>query len=220
MRWRCGVRTGSKRAMSSLCSRDRAGISSRAAACRRACKLWRRSWNGKRSVIARDPASNVYAGALASRWRYRAHREHTGMSGAMMKLNEDGSFDLFAGANDSGAGSTTLLAQIAAEALSVRAEDILVHASGTDSSPFEIGEQASATLYVSGGAVKKAAEQMRRQVLAVAGRMLNALPEALKINSGVITAPTGQKVSVAQVAAHALYVENRHIMTAASWRAQ
>ncbi|HLI87480.1 MAG TPA: molybdopterin cofactor-binding domain-containing protein [Ktedonobacteraceae bacterium] len=176
---------------------------------------WEEKRNRKRSGIERIRRGVGVALALQG-----APGAHTGMSGAMMKLNEDGSFDLFAGANDSGAGSTTLLAQIAAEALSVRAEDILVHASGTDSSPFEIGEQASATLYVSGGAVKKAAEQMRRQVLAVAGRMLNALPEALKINSGVITAPTGQKVSVAQVAAHALYVENRHIMTAASWRAQ
>ncbi|MBV9258795.1 MAG: xanthine dehydrogenase family protein molybdopterin-binding subunit, partial [Ktedonobacteraceae bacterium] len=54
----------------------------------------------------------------------------------------------------------------------------------------------------------------------VAGRMLNALPESLKISSGVITASGGQKVTIAQVAEHALYKENRQIMTTASWKGQ
>ncbi|MBV9228267.1 MAG: molybdopterin-dependent oxidoreductase, partial [Chloroflexi bacterium] len=100
-------------------------------------------------------------------------------SGAIIKLNEDGSFDVFANANDGNSGSATLLAQIAAEVLGVPMEDILMHTSDTASIPFGAATNASATLYGSGGAVKKAAEQIRRQILTVAGRMLNTLPEAL-----------------------------------------
>ena len=139
-------------------------------------------------------------------------------SGAIIKLNEDGSFDVFVGANDGGSSSETLLAQIVAEVLGVPLEDILMHTSDTSMTPFEVGTSASSTLYVGGGAVKKAAEQVRRQILAVGGRMLNALPETLKINRGIVTAPNGQTVTVQQIASRSIYIENRHIMTTASWK--
>jgi putative selenate reductase molybdopterin-binding subunit len=141
-------------------------------------------------------------------------------SGAIIKLGEDGSFDVFAGANSSGIGSDTFLAQIAAEVLDVSIEDILIHSSDTSATPPDTGGSASATLYNTGGAVKKAAELLHRQILSVAGRMLNALPEALKINNGIIKAPSGQTVTIAQVAAHALYAESRHLITNASWKSQ
>jgi len=121
----------------------------------------------------------------------------TGASGAMIKLNEDGSFDIFMGAS---------------------AECIILHTSQTDTMPTDIGENATAALYLSGGAVKRAAEQVRRQVLAVAGRMLNVLPQALKVSNGIITSPGGHSVTMEQVAQHSLYVESRHIMTTASWK--
>ncbi len=142
------------------------------------------------------------------------------ISGAMIKLNEDGSFDVFAGANSSGVGSDTLLAQIIAEVLRVPIEDILLHSCDTSVTPSDTGGSASATLYSTGGAVKKAAELLRRQILTVAGRMLNALPEALKVNYGIIKAPGGQTVTIAQVAAHALYSEGRHLVATASWKNQ
>ncbi|MBV9228632.1 MAG: xanthine dehydrogenase family protein molybdopterin-binding subunit, partial [Chloroflexi bacterium] len=141
-------------------------------------------------------------------------------SGAIIKLNEDGSFDVFANANDGNSGSATVLAQIAAEVLGVPMEDILMHTSDTASIPFDAATSASATLYGSGGAVKKAAEQIRRQILTVAGRMLNTLPEALKINAGTITAPNGHTTTISQVASHSLHIEGRHIMTTASWKVQ
>jgi putative selenate reductase molybdopterin-binding subunit len=95
-----------------------------------------------------------------------------------------------------------------------------MHTSDTTSTPAHIGESASSSLYFSGGAVKRAAEQVRRQLLAVGGRMLNIMPEALKIKNSVISAPDGQTMTVEQVARHSLYVENRHIMTTASWKSQ
>ena len=48
--------------------------------------------------------------------------------------------------------------------------------------------------------------------------MLNALPESLKIHNGAISAPNGQTLTIEQVVKHCLYVENRHIMTTASWK--
>lgn len=141
-----------------------------------------------------------------------------GTSGAMIKLNEDGAFDVFVGIGGSDGEAKTLLAQIAAESLGVPVSSILMHTGETSLVPSAVGESAVSSLYLSGGAVKRAAEQIRRQILVVGGRILNVLPESLKVNEGIITAPNGQTATIEQVVRHGLYVENRHIMTTASWK--
>lgn len=139
------------------------------------------------------------------------------MGGASLKLNDDGSFNLLVGATDIGTGSDTVIAQIAAEVLGVRVEDIIMHSSDTDFTPFDTGAYASSTTYISGGATKKAAEQVRAQLLEVAGHMLKFNPEQLIIQDRVISAPDGQSVTISQVALHSLHVENqRQIMATAS----
>ena len=141
-----------------------------------------------------------------------------GTSGAIIKLNEDGSFDVFTARSDNGTGTVTLIAQVAAEVLGVSVDDVHMHTTDTSYSPFETNGNDFSALYSNGGAVKKAAEQIRRQILSVAGRMLNAVPETLKMRNGIVKTARGQQVSIAQVAARSLYVENRQIMTTASWK--
>lgn len=139
------------------------------------------------------------------------------LAGARLTLNEDGSFHLSVGAVESGTGAGTLLAQVAAEVLGVRIEDIVVHTSDTDVAPFT----SSASTYASIGAVKKAAEQAREQLLECAGQMLKSHPVQLSLQNGVISAPNGQSVTFSQVALHTLYVENQRQITAtASWKSQ
>src|SRR5436305_13371160 len=140
------------------------------------------------------------------------------MGGATIKLNDDGSFNVLVGATDIGTGSDTVIAQIAAEVLGVRVEDIIMHSSDTDFAPFDTGAYASSTTYISGGATKKAAEQVRMQILDVAGRVLKVNPEALTLSDRVIRAPNGQIMTVSQVALHSLHIENQQqIMSTASW---
>jgi len=140
------------------------------------------------------------------------------MGGASIKLNDDGSFNVLVGATDIGTGSDTVIAQIAAEVLGVRVEDIIMHSSDTDFTPFDTGAYASSTTYISGGATKKAAEQVRSQILEVASHMLNINPEKLTIKDRIIMSPNGQTVTVSQVALHSLHVENQQqIMSTASW---
>src|SRR5258708_23539203 len=93
-----------------------------------------------------------------------------------------------------------------------------MHSSDTDFTPFDTGAYASSTTYISGGATKKAAEQVRAQMLKVAGRMLKANPETLTIKDRVITAPNGKTVTVSHVALHSLHIEEQQqIMGTASW---
>jgi putative selenate reductase molybdopterin-binding subunit len=139
------------------------------------------------------------------------------MGGASIKINDDGSFNLLVGATDLGTGSDTVLAQIAAETLGVPLEDIIVYSSDTDFTPFDKGAYASSTTYISGGAVKKAAERVRAQILERAGMMLKADPATLSLADRCVSALDGRSVTLEEVALHALHTEAQtQIMATAS----
>ncbi len=139
-----------------------------------------------------------------------------------IKINDDGSFNLLAGASDLGTGADTVLAQIAAEVLGVGVSDILVYSSDTDMTPFDKGAYASGTTYISGMAVKKAAEATRERIAWRARRMLG-LDEACEITlrDGRAWAPNGRSVGFGAIALNALHTEDQEqIMGIASHVAQ
>ncbi len=141
------------------------------------------------------------------------------MGAASIKLNDDGSFNLLIGATDLGTGSDTVLAQIAAEALGVDLDHILVYSSDTDFTPFDTGAYASSTTYISGGAVLKAAEDVQRQIARHAARHLlpGADPELLWLEGGEVKAPDGRSVALEKVALHSIHQAEQHqIMATAS----
>ena len=96
------------------------------------------------------------------------------MASATLKMNDDGSFNFLIGATDLDTGSDTILAQIAAEVLGIPLDDIIVYSSDTDFTPFDKGAYASSTTYISGEAVRKAALQIKEQILEHAARMLGS----------------------------------------------
>ncbi len=132
------------------------------------------------------------------------------IGGASIKLNEDGSFNVMTGATDIGQGSDTVLGQIAAEALGVGMEKIIMHSSDTDSSVFDYGAFASSTTYISGNGVKVAAERVRQQILAVASDLLDCAKEDMSIIDGVIYTPRGRSdLTISDIAYETLYGRHR-----------
>ena len=133
-------------------------------------------------------------------------------------MNEDGSFILLVGASDVGAGADTVLAQIAAETLGVTLDKIIIRSGDTDFTPFDVGAYASSTTIISGGAVKKAAEKVRQQILQVASKMLDAPPEnlALRDNQAVCEGECKKSVTMNELALQAMYREKTQIMDGAS----
>lgn len=128
------------------------------------------------------------------------------LGAAHIKMNEDGSFILQTGAVDIGTGSDTAMAQIAAEILGARPEDIIVQPSDTDISPFDYGAYASSTTYVTGTAVKKAAQDAREQLFEFAGRMLDEPQEMLTARDGAVYAEgTGESVSLEEIGYESIY---------------
>ncbi|MFQ5796225.1 MAG: xanthine dehydrogenase family protein molybdopterin-binding subunit [Candidatus Bipolaricaulia bacterium] len=137
---------------------------------------------------------------------------------ATIKINEDGSFNLMVGAADIGTGGDTVLCQIAAEVLGVDVSDMVIYTTDTDLTPFDSGAYASSTTYVSGGAVKRAAEKMRDEILNVAARVMGERPEDLKLEEKEIRSRTsGERVSLADVAMHSLYKDKVQIEVTASF---
>jgi len=131
------------------------------------------------------------------------------MGGATLKLNDDGSFNLLIGATDLGTGSDTVLAQMAAETLGVPLEKIYVLSSDTDLTPFDVGAYASSTTYISGMAVKKAAEQMRQKLFERAAKMLKTPTDGMRASCEHILAPDGRSLSLAEIALHSLHTQDQ-----------
>ena len=140
------------------------------------------------------------------------------MGAATIRLNDDGSFHLHVGATDLGTGADTVLGQIAAETLGVPLADVIVYAADTDHTPFDTGAYASSTTYVSGGAVLKAAEKVKAQILAHAAKHMLRVPvDVLDLDDRKIIARDGRSVSLEEVALHSLHQEDQHqIMANAS----
>ncbi len=140
------------------------------------------------------------------------------MGAASIKINDDGSFNLMVGATDLGTGSDTVLAQIAAETLGIPLSKIIIYSSDTDFTPFDTGAYASSTTYISGGAVKKAAEGVRWQIQKVAGQMLEVEDfESLRLADSRVFTADGRSVTIEQVALNSLHQVDQHqIMATAS----
>ena len=131
------------------------------------------------------------------------------MAAATIKMNDDGSFNLLIGATDLGTGSDTILGQIAAEVLGVPLAKIVVYSSDTDMTPFDTGAYASSTTYVSGNAVRLAAEEVRDQILYVASSMLGEDAAKLRIGSERVVSPMGVTVSLEDVGLRSLYATDQ-----------
>ena len=132
------------------------------------------------------------------------------MGACSIKMNDDGSFNMLIGATDLGTGADTVLAQIAAEVLGVPVDDIVVYAADTDVTPFDVGAYASSTTYISGMAVKKAAEAVRCRIAARAALMLGQSdPDAIALHERRAWAPDGRSVCLADLALDALHARDQ-----------
>jgi len=125
-------------------------------------------------------------------------------SGAIIKLNPDGTADLATAAMDLGSGQITTLCQIAAAEMGLPMEAVhMVRNADTTTVPFDAPSHASRVTYSAGNAVRVAAQAARERIQKVAGIMLEANPEDLVVADGRVSvrgAPGARSVSVAEVA--------------------
>jgi CO/xanthine dehydrogenase Mo-binding subunit len=98
---------------------------------------------------------------------------------------------------DIGQGSTTILAQIAAEVLGIRPEEIRLFVADTHCTTNAGATSASRQTYISGNAVKQAAEKLAEVLLTEAVNKLRRPKAALVMKDGFIKDGSGKKGRIA-----------------------
>ncbi len=147
-------------------------------------------------------------------WLGRRQRPHEGFgiaiggwgggiepAAAACRVNPDGSLTVQVGSVDI-SGTDTALALIAAEAFGVSPAQVRIAHGDTDQAPYAGASGGSKITYTLGPAVIKAAEDARRQVLAIAAEHLEARVDDLVLQDGRIQVRgvPGRSVAVGEVA--------------------
>ncbi len=119
---------------------------------------------------------------------------------ATVRLNPDGSVDVLAGTQDLGTGTRTVLAQVAAEALGARIEDVRLVLGDTERTPYTGNSWGSITVASVAPAVRMAAEEARARLIEAAAEILDCSPDELVVRNGMIDKrDCTQHISIAEV---------------------
>jgi len=119
---------------------------------------------------------------------------------ATVRINRDGTIEVLTGAQDLGTGSRTVFAQIAAEVLGAKIEDVRTILGDTERLPFASNSWGSITTASVGPAVRVAAEEARQRLFEAASQLLDSPPETLSVRDGMISASaTGRRLRIGDV---------------------
>ena len=112
---------------------------------------------------------------------------------ATVRINGDGSIEVLTGAQDLGTGARTVMAQIAAEVLGAKIEDVRTVLGDTERLPFASNSWGSITTASVGPAVRVAAEEARDALFEAAAGMLDTKPEDLESRDSEIHAKSSDR---------------------------
>jgi carbon-monoxide dehydrogenase large subunit len=122
--------------------------------------------------------------------------------GARVVVDPGGKVAVYLGSTSQGQGHETVFAQICADALGVRFEDISVRGGDTATLDYGEGARSSRSTILGGSAVHLAALRVRDKILRVASQLLETAPKDLELDDGRVTtrgAPD-RALTLAQVA--------------------
>lgn len=124
---------------------------------------------------------------------------------AEVRLSDDGNYTLLIGSTDMGTGSDTILTQMAAEILETSIEKFIVNAADTDVSPYDPGSYASSTTYVTGMAVVRAAEELKRQIIECGAKFIGVDSSEVDFSGdGIMTKDGSKSISLRKIAEQAV----------------
>ena len=165
--------------------------SARAPGSQQCLEALRPSWTELRAEAdaARARPGTLRRGVgIAALWYGIGNTALPNPSTVRMGARRDGSFVLLSGAMDIGQGSTTVLAQMAADGLGVPLASVTVVSGDTDRTADAGKTSASRQTFVSGNAALRAAEDLRRRILTLAevgdSAVLDPGPEGLRVTDG------------------------------------
>jgi carbon-monoxide dehydrogenase large subunit len=141
-------------------------------------------WEGFEAVRAEARAAGRKVGIGLA-----CYVEGTGVGpyeGAHIQVETSGKVKVAIGLTSQGQGHQTAFAQVVADELGVRFEDVEVVAGDTRRMPYGVGTFASRAAVLSGSAAALTARMVRAKALRIAAEALEADPDDLEIVDGVI----------------------------------
>ncbi|HEY3154312.1 MAG TPA: xanthine dehydrogenase family protein molybdopterin-binding subunit, partial [Candidatus Binatia bacterium] len=121
------------------------------------------------------------------------------VAGATVKMSSDGSVMLLTGTVEVGQGPRTALSQVVAEELALPVEQITVAQLDTDATPYDISTSASSSMVVMGTAVQRAAQDVKKQLLQCAAKVLKQDVDSLILSQGQVVTKKEQAISYSKV---------------------
>ena len=121
---------------------------------------------------------------------------------ATVKMDPTGSVRVSLGITSQGQGHRTTLAQVAADVLGVPFESIVVENGTSTHGAYGSGTVGSRGAVIAGGCVNRAADVLRRKIVAVAANMLEAAQDDIELSGGraSVRGTTDGGVAIADVA--------------------
>jgi len=120
-------------------------------------------------IEASGPAPSAVAGSLGSAVGF--------WESAKLRVHPTGKVQLYTGSHSHGQGHETTFAQVVADELGVKFEDVEVVHGDTAQTPFGMGTYGSRSISVGGSAIVRAAEKLRKKAIKIAAHQLEAAEE-------------------------------------------
>ncbi len=121
------------------------------------------------------------------------------VSSAAVKMNADGSVVLLTGTVEVGQGARTALSQVVAEELAIPFDAVTVATLDTEVTPYDVNTNASSSMVVMGLSVQRAAQDLKRQLLRHAAKILKTKAEQLSLSGGKIVGAKNQTLSFTEL---------------------
>ena len=134
-----------------------------------------------------------------------------GFDSADIRMDPSGGVSVSVGTSGHGQGHRTTLAQIVADELTLDVARVRVIQGDTDLTPYGWGTFASRSTVIGGGAAKLAAARLTERLKRIAGHLLEAAPEDIELDAGLLHVRGARDMSVsvpdlARTAHHATHL--------------
>ena len=140
-------------------------------------------------------------------WRAAGLKSVTGYESAHLRVDPNGGVTLTVGTFNHGQGHPTAFAQLVADGIGCKIEDVTFIQGDTAMTPYGWGTWGSRSAVAGGGAVIKASEKIREKMFRVAANLMEVSPQDVELADGQVQVKgvPSKSMSVRDVAQAAVY---------------
>lgn len=130
---------------------------------------------------------------------------------ASVTVEPDGSVTVTTGLHSHGQSHLTVFAQVAADVVGVRMDDVRIRQGDSDRAVFGSGTYASRSAVIGSGSIMRAGGEVRSKIIQLAAHMLEVSPDDVELSEGVaqVSGVPSRRVTLAEIADVAYYGGDR-----------